>query len=99
MALAAGLGCRGSREVAEAPRAGLIRLLGLQPSESGWLDALNEQQQHELHAALAAFPPRISGRTLDLTLKVIGRRDRLYPYVGYPPMPNEIEGCDGLIRE
>jgi hypothetical protein len=99
MALVAATACRGSDGVSEDPRAGLVRLLGLEPAESGWLDALNDQEQRELHAALSVSPARISTRTIDLTLKVIGRRDRLFPYVGYPSMPNAIEGCDGLIRE
>jgi hypothetical protein len=31
-------------------------------------------------------------------LKVLGRRERLFAYVGYPELP-PVGICDGLIRE
>jgi len=40
-----------------------------------------------------------SKQTIDLLMKVLGRRERLFPYVGYPPLPNRVTACDGLLRE
>ena len=37
--------------------------------------------------------------TAYLLMKVLGRRERLFPYVGYPPLPNRVTACDGLLRE
>jgi hypothetical protein len=83
----------------EDVRSGLARLLGLQtPNERRWLDALTEPEQGELHAALLAPDQQPSRRTVDLVLKVMGRRERLFAYVGYPEL-QRVGICDGLIRE
>jgi hypothetical protein len=94
-ALATAGGC--STVPDEAPRPGLVRLLGLTSAEEAWLDVLSPEEQRELHQALRA-PGETSRRTVDLVLKVLGRRERLFAYVGYPELP-PVGICDGLIRE
>ena len=83
---------------AEAPRQALARILGLAGTEVGWLDDLSAPQQKALAAGLRA-KGRPSRQTVDLLYRVLGRRDRLFPYVGYPPLPNRLTACDGLLRE
>jgi hypothetical protein len=83
----------------EPPRRGLTRLLGLRtPDEEKWLDALSPKEQGELHQALLAPEQRMSRRTIDLVMKVVSRRERLFAYVGYPEL-QQVGVCDGLIRE
>jgi hypothetical protein len=93
----AGSGCRAGRPD-EPPREGLARLLGLEGSEAAWLDALAEGRQRQLYDALLSGEPPAQ-ETIELLMRVFGRRDRLFAYVGYPPMPDRLEGCDGLLRE
>lgn len=81
------------------PRARLAALLGLTPAQAPWLDVLQQAEQAELHAALTARAGKPSARAVELVMKVINPRERLMAYVGYPPLPNHLEGCDGLIRE
>ncbi len=95
--LAASAAC--ARPDAESPEAGLIRLLALGPAERPWLRSLTAAEQQELYTALVASRDRRSRRTVDLLMKVVGRRERLFAYVGYPPLPNRLSACDGLIRE
>jgi hypothetical protein len=83
---------------AETPRQGLGRLLGLKGSEESWLDALSSDEQRDLHEALRHSSQQTSRRTIDLVMKVLGRRERLFAYVGYPELPR-VGVCDGLIRE
>ena len=74
-------------------------MLGLQTSgERAWLEALNEPEQRELYDALRASVQQPTRRTVDLVLKVISRRERLFAYVGYPEL-QRVGICDGLIRE
>ena len=80
------------------PRDGLAQLLGLEGDELAWLDALPAEQQAELYTALTSGEPP-SRRTVDLIMRVLGRRERLFAYVGYPPLPNQLEACNGLLRE
>jgi hypothetical protein len=82
----------------EALRPGLVRLLGLTASQEIWLDVLTEQEQRELYAALGAPNGRSSRRTVDLVMKTLGRRERLFAYVDYPEL-QRVGVCDGLIRE
>ena len=95
-ALAGGQAC--SRAPDESVLDGLARLLGLQtPRERAWLATLSGAEQGELYDALRASGPPTS-RTIDLVLKVIGRRERLFAYIGYPEL-QRAGICDGLIRE
>lgn len=95
--LVAGAAC--TRHVAESAQEGLVRLLGLAPSEHDWLQSLSAAEQQELYSALTSSQERGSARTIDLLMKVVGRRERLFAYVGYPPLPNRLSACDGLLRE
>lgn len=87
-----------SRHAAEIPRDGLARVLGLRGAEVAWLDDLSAAQQRELWSALAGPRPLARG-TINLLYTVIGRRERLFQYVGYPPLPNRLIACDGLLRD
>src|SRR5262245_5509473 len=93
--LVASTGCSGSEDPVATP---LPRLLGLAPSEASWITALTEREQQQLRDALVqrGHP---SPETIELLMKVLGRRERLFPYVGYPPLPNHLTACDGLLRE
>jgi hypothetical protein len=73
-------------------------LLGLRPDEAAWLGVLGENEQIALRDALAKSGSP-SAHTIELLMKVLGRRERLFPYVGYPPLPNHLTACDGLLRE
>jgi hypothetical protein len=95
-ALTAGQAC--SRAPDESVPDGLARLLGLHTTgERAWLETLSGAEQRELYDALRASgqPTR---RTVDLVLKVISRRERLFAYIGYPEL-QRAGICDGLIRE
>ena len=83
---------------AEPPQAALARLIGLRPDEVAWLDALSDAEQRVLHDALTVSGPR-APKAIDLLMKVLGPRDRLFAYVGYTPLPDRLRACDGLIRE
>ena len=98
IAASLGTGAACSPVPAEAPRAGLVRLLGLSGAEEVWIDALSPEEQRELHEAIRAPGGRPSARTVDLVMKVLSRRERLFAYVGYPELPR-VGMCDGLIRE
>jgi hypothetical protein len=76
----------------------LARVLGLEGAEVAWLDDLSPRERSALLTALTsrARPSRV---TVDLLYRVLGRRERLFQYVGYPPLPNRLTACDGLIRE
>ena len=93
--LAAGAGCS---EPADPATTALPRLLGLAPSQANWITALTEHEQQQLREALVRRG-KPSPQTIDLLMKVLGRRERLFPYVGYPPLPNRLSACDGLLRE
>ena len=69
------------------PKVDLARSLALQP------------EQRTLRDALLSGQDAPSRRTVDLLMKVIGRRERLFAYVGYPSRANGLTACDGLIRE
>jgi len=90
-------GC-GRAALDETPRQGLTRVLGLEGEEIAWLDVLSEERQRRLLDGLASGGPS-SSETVDLLMQLLGRRERLFVYVGYPSMPNNLEGCSGLIRE
>jgi hypothetical protein len=92
----AGEGCR--RRSAETAEAGLARLLNLDAAETRWLDALSPQDRRKLYDALTAGRALPAG-TADLLMKVFGRRERLFAYVGYPPVTNSLSVCNGLLRE
>lgn len=83
---------------AGSAKAELADLLSLRGDEVKWLDSLTAPQQAALLSGL-----RTSGRpsraVVDLLYRVLGRRERLFAYVGYPPLPNRLTACDGLIRE
>jgi hypothetical protein len=94
--MGAGQGCR--RQPPEAPEAGLARLLNLRAAETSWLQALPPQDRQALYDALTAGKP-LSAHAVDLLMKVLGRRERLFAYVGYPPTTNSLSVCNGLLRE
>jgi hypothetical protein len=92
-------GCEHAPEApTEAAAVTLRRMLGLKPDEAGWLGVLGEKEQHALRDALVQGGSP-SAQTVELLMKVLGRRERLFPYVGYPPLPNRLTACDGLLRE
>jgi hypothetical protein len=95
--LVAGVAC--TRQPGESASDGLARLLGLGPAEHGWLRSLSAAEQQELYVGLTSSQDRHSARMIELLMKVIGRRERLFAYVGYPPLPNRLSACDGLLRE
>jgi hypothetical protein len=95
--LTAGQAC--SRPPDESVPEGLARLLGLRTAdERAWLKALSEPEQRDLYDALRASGQQPSRRTVDLVLKVIGRREHLFAYIDYPEL-QRVGICDGLIRE
>jgi hypothetical protein len=83
--------------VDETASQALARLLGLERDETVWLDVLSDGRQRQLLEGLRSGDAP-SSQTVDLLMQVLGRRERLFAYVGYPAMPNG-EGCSGLIRE
>jgi hypothetical protein len=85
-------------DAAQAQRDRLARILGLEGSEVAWLADLTASERGTLLGALSAGTP-LPRRAADLLYKVIGRRERLFQYVGYRPLPNRLTACDGLIRE
>jgi hypothetical protein len=87
-----------SRQPDEPARATLVRLLGLGEKQARWVDSLSPAQQEELRTLLLEPDPQARRQTIELLMKVIGRRDRLFAYVGYPALP-QLGACDGLIRE
>ena len=76
----------------------LARVLGLKGAEVAWLNDLSPRERSALLSALTSRA-RPSRATVDLLYRVLGRRERLFQYVGYPPLPNRLTACDGLIRE
>jgi hypothetical protein len=82
----------------QAPRDRLSRVLGLEAAEVAWLDDLTALEQRTLLASLTSGATP-SPKAIDLLYKVVGRRERLFQYVGYRPLPNRLTACDGLIRE
>jgi hypothetical protein len=95
--LVAGVAC--ARQPGESAADGLARILGLGAAEREWLHSLSAAEQQELYANLTTSDVPRSRRTIELLMKVIGRRERLFAYVGYPPLPNRLSACDGLLRE
>ena len=86
-ALTGGQAC--SRAPEESVPDGLARLLGLHTTgERAWLETLSGAEQRELHDALRASgqPTR---RTVDLVLKVISRRERLFARRAEPEQPGQ----------
>jgi hypothetical protein len=81
------------------PKVDLARSLGLQAAELVWLDSLSPAEQRTLRDGLLSGQGAPSRRTVDLLMKVIGRRERLFAFVGYPSRANGLTACDGLIRE
>lgn len=84
--------------VVEPPTERLAKMLGLTGTEVAWLNDLSAAERGALLTALASGT-RPSRATIDLLYRVLGRRERLFQYVGYPPLPNRLTACDGLIRE
>ena len=87
-----------TRQPDEPARATLARLLGLTAAQAAWLDTLSPAEQQELRDALLWPSDKAERQTVALLMKVFGRRDRLFAYVGYPELPR-IGACDGLLRE
>jgi len=88
----------GSADAAVPLRDRLVRVLGLKDAEMAWLDDLSAIEQRALLDSLTSGA-RPSRTAIDLLYRVIGRRERLFRYVGYRPLPNRLTACDGLIRE
>ena len=96
IAAAAGEAC--TREPDEPARTALVRMLGLSGKQARWVDSLSPGQQEELRAQLLDPDPAARQHAIELLMKIFGRRDRLFAYVGYPALPH-VGACDGLIRE
>jgi hypothetical protein len=96
-----GLSAAAVAAAAPAPRQStedqLADVLGLTADEVRWLGDLKPPQQVTLLQALRAG--RADPDTVALLYRVLGRRERLFAYVGYPPLLNRLVACDGLIRE
>jgi hypothetical protein len=82
----------------ESPRDGIVRLLDLSGDERQWVDTLSDSEQRELHALLSGSDPA-GPRAVRLIQKMIGRRSRLFAFVGYPQVPDRRNLCNGVIRE
>jgi hypothetical protein len=82
-----------------SPRERLIRVLGLEGPEIEWLSSLSDKEQEELIVGLESPAAGSADRPTSLLMKLLGRRSRLFAYVGYPDMSDRLQGCDGLIRE
>ena len=90
------VGCREPLTVGEE----LAARLGLQADQRRWLTDLTENQQQQLLAALSpGASSQVLARGERLLMKVIGPRDRLFAFVGYPPTARRRTVCDGLLRE
>lgn len=76
----------------------LATLLGLTGTEVAWLKDLSAAERGALLTALTSGT-KPSRATIDLLYRVLGRRERLFQYVGYLALPNRLTACDGLIRE
>lgn len=96
-ALSAASGLAAQPTSSQSARDQLAAILGLDGEQVRWLDDLKPPQQAALAAALRAGRP--DRDTVALLYRVLGRRERLFTYVGYPPLPNRLVACDGLIRE
>jgi hypothetical protein len=92
-----GVGARAADAPQQTPDR-LARVLGLEGAEVTWLNILSPRERSALLAGLTSRT-RPSRATVDLLYRVLGRRERLFQYVGYPPLPNRLTACDGLIRE
>lgn len=78
----------------------LSRLLGLGPGQEHWLADLTPLEQGQLRAALAAGGQQEAAPgTVQLLARVLGRRSRLYEFLGYPQAQDKRSMCDGLMRE
>jgi hypothetical protein len=95
-ALAAGEAC--SPSPAEPARDVIARFLGLAGAQARWVDALTAAQQEELRQRIVNPSPTPERHTIELLMKILGRRERLFAYVGYPAL-EQIGARDGLIRE
>lgn len=93
-AVACAVGCRAS----ETPEAGLARLFDLDANELQVLDALSEPERHELYTNLIEGG-EVTGRTVDLVMKLIGSRSAVFAFVGYGIVPPRMGVCGGLLRE
>jgi hypothetical protein len=99
LATGAALAC-GRREPPPPAATELSELLGLEAHQRAWLDVLDEAERGELTAALAAGGATAAApRAVALVLRVIGSRSRLFSYLGYPPLDDEPDVCDGLLKE
>ena len=96
-ALGAGLlGC----ESANAPVSELASVLGLTGEERRWIAVLSHEEQRRLALALSgpdATP--LEDEAVDLAMRVLSARSRLFRYLGYPILPDDRSLCDGLVRE
>jgi hypothetical protein len=82
------------------PRGELVQRLGLGSEQDAWLNDLSDAQQRELLSALSPGASRdVLVRAEALLMKVIGPRDRLFSFVGYPRTARHRSVCDGLLRE
>jgi hypothetical protein len=89
-------GCRRSRPLAEE----LALRLGLHSDQRAWLNDLTAEQQRDVLSALSPGASRkVQARAERLLMKVIGPRDRLFSFVGYPPTARQRTVCDGLLHE
>ena len=93
-----GVGARAASGAQQPTLDRLARVLGLEGTEVAWLNTLSPRERSALLAGLTSRT-RPSRATVELLYRVLGRRERLFQYVGYPPMPNRLVACDGLIRE
>ena len=78
----------------------LTELLGLEGNEREWIADLTSSEQEELLEGLFVLDNKpVSERTIELGLKVLSSRSRLFAFIQYPEVADERSVCDGLIRE
>ena len=84
---------------AGTPEEELTARLGLSADERSWIAALTPDDRAHLLATLSAGTADSDRRSRELLFGLVQPRDRLYAYVGYPPVNRRRSGCDGLLRE
>jgi hypothetical protein len=92
---AAIVGCR----TAATPEEQLAAALGLTADEQSWIAELTPEDRQHLLAALSSGAAGKDPRALNILFGLLRRRDRLFAFVGYPPVAARRSVCDGLLRE
>jgi hypothetical protein len=95
---AASLSCR-KFGPSGTPDEQLATLLGLSTGERSWIEAMTPEDRAHLLGTLSTGTASDDRRSRQLLFRLIEPRDRLFAYVGYPPVNRRRSVCDGLLRE